>query len=182
MISKKWNFSVLAFVLVMFVECGWAQNGQAQELTIPAGTKISTLKYPDGSVVNLKPAEQVAFLVVYTVKDLESTCASTFFGGPGRPCLWSELLNGITTKNGQPLGLTINPVKDTNYRYLLQIIGQSCIFTAIPKAPGLGAFAWVGDPANMSANGFYYNPDGADLMKAKTLGEMGYEGNGFKKQ
>jgi hypothetical protein len=182
MFSHKLNVSVLAFVLAVVAGCGWAQNAQAQELTIPAGTKISTLKYSDGSVVNLKPAEQVAWLVVYTVKDLESTCASTFFGGPGRPCLWSELRTGITTKNGQPVGLTINPADDTKYRYLLQIIGQSCIFTAIPKVPGLGAFAWVGDPANMSGNGFYYNPDGADLMKAKTLGDMGYEGNGFKKQ
>jgi hypothetical protein len=168
--------------LAVLVGCAWAQGGQAPGLSIPAGTKISTLKYSDGSVVNLKPAEQVAWLVVYTIKDLESTCASTFFGGPGRPCLLSELLSGIKTKNGQPVGLTINPVQDAKYHYLLQIIGKSCIITATPKGPGLGAFAWVGQPGNMASGGFYYNPEGADLMKAKELGEMGYEGNGFKQQ
>src|SRR5580658_7400451 len=114
MIPNKWKASVLAFVLA---GCGWAQRGQAQELTIPAGTKISTLKYSDGSVVNLKPAEQVAWLIVYNIEDLENTCGSTLFGGPGRPCLMSELLSGIKTTNGQPLGLTINPVKDPKYHY-----------------------------------------------------------------
>jgi hypothetical protein len=181
MISRKWNVGVLALALVLLVGYGRAY-GQSPGLSVPAGTKISTLKYSDGSVVNLKPAEQVAWLIVYTMKDLESTCASTFFGGPGRPCLMSELLTGIKTTNGQPIGLTINPAKDSNYHYLLQIIGKSCIITATPKGPGLGAFAWVGQPANMGSGGFYYNPDGADLMKAKELGEMGYEGNGFKQQ
>jgi len=182
MSSGKWNLPVLASVLAVGVWCGWAQGGQASGLTVPAGTKISTLKYSDGGVVNLKPAEQVAFLLVYTIKDLETTCTSTLFGGPGRPCLMSELLSGIKTTNGQPVGLTVNPVKDSNYRYLLQIIGKSCIITATPKGPGLGAFAWVGQPGAMGSGGFYYNPDGADMIKAKELGEMGYEGTGFKQQ
>jgi hypothetical protein len=180
MSSRKWKVSVFVFVLVVWAGCGWAQGGQASGLTIPTGTKLSTLKYSDGSVVNLKPAEQVAFLLVYTLKDLESTCASTFFGGPGRPCLMSDLLSGIKTKNGQAVGLTVNPAQDTKYHYTLMIIGMSCIITAIPKGPGLGAFAWVGQPGAMGSGGFCYNPDGADLIKAKELGEMGYEGNGFK--
>jgi hypothetical protein len=181
MSSRKWSVSVFACVLVVWVGCGWALGGQASELTVPGGTRISTLKYSDGGAVNLKPAEQVAFLLVYNLKDLESTCASTFFGGPGRPCLMSELVSGIKTKNGQPVGLTVNPTQDTKYHYTLMIIGKSCIITAIPKGPGLGAFAWVGQPGAMGSGGFYYNPDGADLTKAKELGEMGYEGGGFKK-
>lgn len=179
---KKLSVPVFVSVLAVGAGCGWAQGGQASGLTIPAGTKISVLKYRDGSVVTLKPAEQVAFLLVYTIEDLESTCASPNFGGPGRPCLMSELLSGIKTKDGQPVGLTINPVQDPKYHYLLQIIGQSCIITATPKGPGLGAFAWVGRPGAMGSGTFYYNPDGADMIKAKELGEMGYEGNGFKKQ
>ena len=182
MSPRKWNFGIFVSVLVVGVWWSWAKGGQATGITIPAGTKISALKYRDGSVVNLKPAEQVAFLVVYTIEDLESTCASPNFGGPGRPCLMSELLSGIKTKGGQPVGLTINPVQDPKYHYLLQIIGQSCIITATPKGPGLGAFAWVGRPGTMGSGTFYYNPDGADMIKAKELGEMGYEGNGFKQQ
>ena len=181
MSSRQWNVPVFVSVLVVFAWCGWAQGGQASGLTVPAGTKISALKYSDGGVVDLKPAEQVAFLLVYNIKDLESTCASTFFGGPGRPCSMSELVSGIKTKNGQSVGLTINPAQDPKYRYTLTIIGKFRIITAIPKGPGLGAFAWVGQPGGMGRGGFYYNPDGADLAKAKELGEMGYEGNGFKR-
>jgi hypothetical protein len=33
----------------------------------------------------------------------------------------------------------------------------------------------------MGTGGFYYNPDGADLTIAKESGEVGYEGNGFKR-
>ena len=87
--SEKWKVFVFLSVLAVGVGCGRAQGGQASGITVPAGTKLSVLKYRDGSVVNLKPPEQVAFLLVYTIKDLESTCASTFFGGPGRPCLMS---------------------------------------------------------------------------------------------
>jgi hypothetical protein len=61
------------------------------------------------------------------------------------------------------------------------IFGKSCVITATPKGPGLGAFAWVGQPGGPGNGGFYYNPDGADMIKAKELGEMGYEGKGFEK-
>jgi len=65
-------------------------------ITVPAGTTVSTLKYGDtaGTVVHLKPEEQVAFLFVYGIEELESTCVSTFFGGPGRLCSLSELVQG----------------------------------------------------------------------------------------
>ncbi len=102
---------IFVCAIALAAACCAALGGQASDLAIPAGTKLSTLKYSDGSLVNLKPAEQVAFLVVYTIKDLENTCGSTFFGGPGRPCLMSELINGITTKNGQAIGLTVNPIQ-----------------------------------------------------------------------
>jgi hypothetical protein len=168
-------------LLLVFVLCGLAQGGQASGITVPPGTKLATLKYSDGGVVNLKPAEQVAFLFVYGMKDLESTCGSTFFGGPGRPCSMSELVDGLKTKNGQTIGLNQNPAQDLKYSYTLTIIGKHCVITAIPKGPGLGAFAWVGAPSGMGNGGFYYNPDGADLTKAKDFGEMGYAGNGFKR-
>jgi len=43
-------------------------------ITVPAGTKLNTLKYSDtsGTAVQLKPAEQVAFLFVYGIQNLES--------------------------------------------------------------------------------------------------------------
>jgi hypothetical protein len=69
---------------LVFVLCGVAQGGQASGIGIPPETKLDTIKDADGKVVNLKPAEQVAFLFVYAIKDLEGTCASTFFGRPDR--------------------------------------------------------------------------------------------------
>ncbi len=155
-------------------------GGAAPLITVPPGTKVSTLKYSDtaGTVVNLKPAEQVAFLFVYGIENLERTCGDTFFGGPGRPCSLGELVSGVKTKSGQVIGLSRNPAEDTNYRYTLTIIGKDCAITAIPRRAGLGAFAWVSGSGN---GDFYYNPQGADLVNAKELGDVGYEGKGFKR-
>ena len=160
---------------------GVAASGQTTGVTLPSGTKVATLKDSGGKVVNLKPAEQVAFVFVYGMKDLESTCGSTFFGGPGRPCTMSELVNGLKTKNGQTIGLSKNPANDKNYQYTLTIIGKHCIVTAIPKVAGLGAFAWIGSAGGMGGDALYYTPGGADLSNATTFSEMGYEGDGFKR-
>jgi hypothetical protein len=154
------------------------------QVTVPAGTKVSEIKYGDanGTVVHFKPAEQVAFLFVYAIKDLESNnCMNTFFGGTGQPCTLSDLVKGVRNKQGQVFGLNTNPAEDTNYHYSVTIIGKDCIIKAIPRHPGLGGFAWVGSPGGMGNGDFYYNPNGADLAKAKELGEIGYSGKGFKR-
>jgi hypothetical protein len=130
---RRYVPAFLGFVLV-FVLCGLAQGGQTSGITVPPGTKLATLKYSDGGVVNLKPAEQVAFLFVYGIKDLEGTCASIFFGGPGRPCSMSELVSGVKTKGGQTVGLNQNPAQDLKYSYTLTIIGKHCVITATLKA------------------------------------------------
>jgi hypothetical protein len=170
-------------LLLAYPFCGLAQGGQASGVTVPSGTEISTLKYSgnDGAVVKLKPAEQVAFLFVYGLKDLESKCGDTFFGGPGRPCSLAELVGGVKDKNGHVFGLNRDPAQDSNYRYTVMIIGKDVVITAVPKSAGLGAFAWVGAPGGMGMGHFYYNPDGADLVKARELGEVGYSGSGFKR-
>jgi len=170
----------LLCALLVFALCGVARGGQGSGVSIPSDTKLDTIQDSDGKVVNLKPAEQVAFLFVYAIKDLERTCGSTFFGGPGRPCTMVELIQGLKTKTGQPIALSQNPTQDTNYRYTLTIIGKDCVVTAIPKTTGLGAFAWVGTAGGRGNGNFYYNPDGTDLTKAEALGAMGYQGKGFK--
>ena len=164
-----------------FLVCSAAASGQTAGITLPAGTKVATLKNSEQEVVNLKPAEQVAFVFVYGIKDLESTCGSTFFGGPGRPCTMSELVSGLKTENGQIIGLSRNPANDKNYQYTLTIIGKHCIVTAVPKVAGLGAFAWIGSAGGIGGDHVYYAPGGADLTKANTFSEMGYEGSGFKR-
>ncbi len=169
--------AILGLLLTSPIWCRVAQA--AGGVVVPAGTQLNTLKYNDtaGTVVQLKPAEQVAFLFVYGMQNLESNCLSTFFGGPGRPCALDELVKGVHGKSGI-IGLNTDPAQDSNYQYKLEIIGQDCVIRAIPQHPGLGGFAYIGSPGGMHGN-FYYNPTGADMTQAKALGEMGYSGKGF---
>ncbi|MGP0017999.1 MAG: hypothetical protein ACLPHP_05480 [Candidatus Sulfotelmatobacter sp.] len=169
--------AILSLLFTSLIRCGVAQA--AAGVTVPAGTQLNTLKYNDtaGTVVQLKPAEQVAFLFVYGMQNLESNCLSTFFGGPGRLCSLDELVKGLHGKSGI-IGLNTDPAQDSNYQYKLEIIGQDCVIRAIPQHAGLGGFTYIGSPSGMHGN-FYYNPIGADMTQAKVLGEMGYSGKGF---
>ena len=170
--------AILGLLLTYPILRGTAQAAPPG-ITVPAGTKLNTLIYSDtsGTAVQLKPAEQVAFLFVYGIQNLESNCLSTFFGGPGRLCSLDELVKGVRGKSGT-IGLNTDPAQDSNYRYNVEIIGMACVITGLPQREGLGAFAYIGSPSGMHGD-FYYNPDGADMTKAKMLGELGYSGKGF---
>jgi len=170
--------TILGFLL-MYPVWNLIVQAAAPGVAVPAGTKLNTLKYSDisGTAVELKAAEQVAFLFVYGMQNLESNCVSTFFGGPGRPCSLDELVKGVRGKSGT-IGLNTDPAQDSNYKYRLEVIGQDCVITALPQRAGLGGFAYVGSPGGMHGN-FYYNPNGADMTQGKLLGEMGYSGKGF---
>jgi len=171
---------VVAILGLLFTCPIWCRIVQAAAgVAVPAGTQLTTLKYNDtaGTVVQLKPAEQVAFLFVYGLQNLESNCLNAFFGGPGRPCSLDELVKGVHGKSGI-IGLNTDPAQDSNYQYKLEIIGQDCVIRAIPQHAGLGGFIYIGSPASMHGT-FYYNPNGPDMTQAKALGEMGYSGKGF---
>ncbi len=119
----------------------------------------------------------MAFLFLYGIWNIESRCLEADTG-IGRLATLGELVKGVKTPGGEVLGLSINPVKDTNYSYDLMIIGNDVVIRANPRAPGLGGFALVGSPKRILGN-FYYNPKGGDLAKAIKLSEMGYGGDGF---
>jgi hypothetical protein len=167
---------------VLTMLCLWCavQVAAAPGFSVPAGTQISTIKFKDvqGAAVQLKPAEQVAFLFVYGISNLESQCTDKFFGGTGKLCTLEQLVKGVP-RNGGAMGLTADPAQDANYRYRLEIIGTACVITAVPQHPGLGAFAYVGSPGGFGHGDVFYNPDGADMTQARALGEMGYSGDGF---
>jgi hypothetical protein len=177
-IRRGWLVAILGLLLTCLIWCPMVRAA-APGVTIPAGTTLNTLKYNDtaGTAVVLKPAEQVAFLFVYGLQNLEGNCASTFFGGPGKPCSLDELVKGVHGKSGI-IGLNTDPAQDLNYKYKLEIIGKDCVITAVPQREGLGGFAYVGAPGGMNGD-FYYIPAGADMSQAKILGEMGYSGKGF---
>lgn len=61
-----------------------------------------------------------------------------------------ELITGVKTTYGQVIGLSVNPVKDTNYNYEIMIIGDSCLIRASPRVKGLCGFATLGTPSRLS--------------------------------
>jgi hypothetical protein len=148
-------------------------------VTVPEGCKVMDVKYGDDeTVATLKPEEQVAFLFVYAMYGLEGDCLDKDMG-IGRLATLGELVKGVKAGSGSDLGLSISPVKDTNYNYDIIIIGRDCLIRATPRVKGIGALAIIGS-ASRSGN-FYYNPNGPDLTKAVKLTEYGYDGKGFRR-
>ena len=144
------------------------------------GRRSCPLKYAeDQPALELKPAEQVAFLYVYGLWFMEQDCLDKD-SGVGRLCTLRELITGVKTPYDQVIGLSVNPVKDTNYNYEIMIIGDSCLIRAVPRVKGLAGFATLGSPRRSSGS-FYYSPDGADMTRAVKLIEMGFDGEGFRR-
>lgn len=159
---------------------GLASFAQAQsQVSVPEGTVVMPPKYAeDQPPLDLKPQEQVAFLYVYGLWNLENECLDSS-NGLGRLCTLGELIRGVQLPDGRVIGLSVTPVKDSNYRYEILIIGHDCVIQAVPRVKGLGGFATVGSPSRMIGN-FYYSATG-DMTKAVKLTEMGYQGDGFRR-
>ena len=119
----------------------------------------------------------MAFLFVNGIWGLEGRALEKDTG-LGRLCTLRELITGVKIAGGEVLGLSINPVKDTNYNYDIVIIGEDCLIRALPRVKGIGGFAMLGSPRRAIGT-FYYSPDGADLTRAVKVTEMGYGGDGF---
>lgn len=157
-----------------------AQAQTVLPVPVPAGTTVYPPKYAeDQPALDLKPAEQVAFLYVYGIWFMEQDCLDAD-SGVGRLCTLRELIAGVKTPDGRLIGLSVNPVKDTSYNYEIIIIGDSCLIRAVPRVKGLVGFAALGSP-RLSSGGFYCSPDGADMTRAVKLIEMGFDGAGFRK-
>jgi hypothetical protein len=176
--ARQWFVCLTAGLLMTLSPLAQAQA--SLPVPVPAGTTVGPLKYAeDQPPLELKPAEQVAFLFVYGLWSMEQDCLSKD-SGLGRLCTLRELITGVKTRDGQVVGLSVNPVKDTNYNYEIMIIGEDCVIRAIPRTKGLVGFATLGSPMRSSGN-FYYSPEGADLTRAVKLIEMGYSGDGFRR-
>jgi hypothetical protein len=159
---------------------GLAHAQNKSQVSVPPGTTVGPLRYAeDQPALDLKPEEQVAFLYVYGLWFLEQDCLDTG-SGVGRLCTLGELIKGVKTPDGRVIGLSVNPVKDTNYRYEIMIIGNDCVIQAVPRVKGLGGFATLGSPTRSSGS-FYYSSSGADMTRAVRLIEMGFSGSGFRR-
>ncbi len=176
--APRWTVVVLTAALAFQSLPVHAQGALKLTVTVPDGTTVQPIKYgEDDSTVTLAPAEQVAFLFVYGIWNLENRLLDKNMGGTGRLASLRELVKGVKTESGIQ-GLTVDPAKDINYGYDVMIIGRDCVIRAIPRKPGLSAFAMVGSPERMSGNS-YYSPGSSDFAKGVKITEMGYGGNGF---
>jgi hypothetical protein len=172
--ARRWCLLVFAGLLVAQVLSAQAKS----QVVVPQGTTVSPVKFSDEQpAVDLKPAEQVAFLFVNGIWGLEGRSLEKD-SGLARLCTLRELISGVKMPGGETLGLSVNPVKDANYNYDILIIGEDCVIRALPRVKGLGGFAMLGSPRR-AIGSFYYNPDGADLVRAVKVTEMGYGGDGF---
>ncbi len=176
--APRWTVVVLAAALAVQALPVHAQAALKLTVTVPDGTSVQPIKYgEDDSAVTLVPAEQVAFLFVYGIWNLENRLLDKSMGGIGRLATLRELVKGVTTE-GDIQGLSADPAKDINYGYDVMIIGRDCVIRAIPRKPGLSALAMVGSPERMMGT-FYYSPGSSDFAKGQKVTEMGYGGNGF---
>jgi hypothetical protein len=169
---------ILALVLAVGGAALAAGAGKSP-VSVPPDTKLMTIKYGDDTEAKLKSEEQVAFLIVYGIWNLEDACLDE--SGAGRLCTLEELARGVRTQGGGTIGLKVDPGLDTNYTYDVTIVGDSCMIRAVPRVAGLGAFGMAGSLLRGGSN-FYYNPKGPDLVAGTVkLTEYGYEGNGFRR-
>ena len=167
---------ILAFGLLIALP---AFSQAASPVSLPDGTTVAPIKYGDSETpVTLNPAEQVAFLMVFSIWRLEENCLNKD-SGLGRTAHLAELVKGMKLKNGNTAALSVNPAKDSNYNYDVILVGDSCLIRAVPRNPSFGgAFALMGAPKGFGKN-CWYNPKGQDLARALKVTESGWEGNGF---
>ncbi len=176
--ATRWIVFAAAAILALQSVSLPAQGALKLTVPVPDGTTVQPVKYGDEQpAVTLQPAEQVAFLFVYGIWNLENRLLDKDMGGIGRLASLRELVKGVQTDGGV-VGLSADPAKDINYGYDVLVIGRDCVIRAIPRKPGLSALALLGSPERMMGN-FYYSPGSSDFAKGQKVTEMGYGGNGF---
>lgn len=146
--------------------------GQAPT-TGPFATK-ATVEIKDATgVIPLKRSEQIAFIFVAAIKELEAECGRD----AGGPCTIAQLVAGPKPTGANKVGkLKYDPVAtDPNYTYKLTINGPNWELWVTPKRAGLGGFYVA---PGMMGDG-YYNPKGAASDKDKHLTETGITGDMF---
>jgi hypothetical protein len=175
---KLWNAVFLASLLFAQPLVAQSQGAVKLSVPVPEGTRVSPVRYGDKeTAVDLKPAEQVAFLFVSAIWQAEQNCLELEVG---RLATLGELIKGVKAPGGAMIGLKVTPARDVNYNYDVILIGDDCVIRAIPRVKGIGSFAIVGTPKRMIPN-FYFNPEGADLARALPLTESGFAGDGFRR-
>ena len=71
--------------------------------------------------------------------------------GIGRLATLGELIKGVKPASGNIIGLSVNPVKDSNYSYDIVIIGQDLLIRAISRVEDLGSLGTRSTPCSGGA-------------------------------
>ena len=174
-------YAILFMTLILAAPI-FGQTKSRSPVKVPEGTIVNPILYGDDKTqAVLKAEEQVAFLFLYSIFQIEEKCFDKD-SGLGRLVSLEELIKGVELANGKTVGLTEDPARDTNYRYDVIIIGTDCVMRALPVGPGLGGFAIVGTFMKFASRStMYYNPEGADLSQAEKIVERSYSGSGFSR-
>lgn len=115
-----------------------AQAKAAPAKASPFDTKAVVEIKSDGKVIPLKREEQIAYMFVNAIHELESNCGMS----SAEPCTLPALIRGPKKKDDFGVGrLKFDPnASDPNYTYKLALKGADWEIWATPKKPGLGSF------------------------------------------
>ena len=126
--------------------------------------------------LQLQRDEQVAFMFVIAMSDLENECTQH----AGRGCTLDELASGgIPSKDRWQIGhLKFDPrTSDPNYTYTLNAGEKNWEVKATPQKPGLGGFYVVGSGMFPKV---LYNPKGEASIASTETDGYSISGDSFK--
>ena len=147
-------------------------SGQATS-TGPLATKATVEIKDEKGVIPLKREEQIAFIFVAAIKELEAECGRD----AGGPCTIAQLVAGPKPTGSNKVGkLKFDPTTtDPNFTYKITINGPNWELWVTPKRAGLGGFYVA---PGMMGN-VYYNSKGAASAADRLLTETGITGDMF---
>jgi len=133
-------------------------------IALPKGTQLLA-GYQGHDPLKLKPEEQVAYLILWSIHSLEKRCHEEL----DHYCKLDELVRGVPGKDKRIIGLKVDPARDPNYRYAIDTTSDYKT-SAEPRRAGLAGF--LDDQTTMG--GIYYNPNGAATRKDTELTSNGW--------
>jgi hypothetical protein len=150
---RMMRFALSAGVLVALCLVGRV-TAQQKPAASPSATKARVEVQSDNGVIPLKREEQIAFMFVDAIHNLEDNCSRS----AAEPCTLEALVRGPKAKDDFGVGkLKFDPnATDPNYTYKVTLAGRDWEIWANPKKPGLGGFYAKGK----FFGGRWYNPAG----------------------
>lgn len=150
-----------------------AAGGGSGEIQVPKGVQFE-MKWDDGSPLNVKPQEEVAFILISDISNLQNIPCQLNLN---RFCSLAELVKGVKT-DSRVEGLTVDPAQDKDYHFNLTITGETFQVAAVPTRPALGGWLYVKQEFGSDC---YFNPHGPATTKDKKIGDFSVFGGNFER-